>query len=159
VAIDVDAYYRTYSPMVLRRCMRFLRNEEKAVDATQEVFVQLLRNHDRLRNDHPSSLLMQIATHVCLKELRTLRRRPEDATDGVLLEIAAAEEPEHRSFARAVLDQIFAREQESTRAIAVMYLVDELTLEEVAREVGLSVSGVRKRLRTLSARVAALEDV
>ena len=32
-----------------------------------------------------------------------------------------------------------------------------MTLEEVAREVGLSVSGVRKRLRTLKANVAALE--
>jgi len=51
------------------------------------------------------------------------------------------------------------REQASTRTIAVMHLVDGLTLEEVAREVGLSVSGVRKRLRTLKARVAELEGV
>ena len=37
----------------------------------------------------------------------------------------------------------------STRSLAVMHLVDGMTLEEVARESRLSVSGVRKRLRGL----------
>jgi RNA polymerase sigma-70 factor (ECF subfamily) len=39
-----------------------------------------------------------------------------------------------------------------------LHLLDGLTLEEVAQEVGLSVSGVRKRLRTLRAHVEALEE-
>ena len=41
--------------------------------------------------------------------------------------------------------------------MAVMHFVDGLTYEEVAAEVGLSVSGVRKRLRTLKGRARALE--
>ena len=50
---------------------------------------------------------------------------------------------------RTVLDDIFGRERASTRTMAVMHYVDGMTLEEVAGHVGLSVSGVRKRLRTL----------
>jgi RNA polymerase sigma-70 factor, ECF subfamily len=34
--------------------------------------------------------------------------------------------------------------------MAVLHFVDGLTFEETARQVGLSVSGVRKRLRQLS---------
>ena len=41
--------------------------------------------------------------------------------------------------------------------MAVMHLLDGMTLEEVAAEFGLSVSGVRKRLRTLKAHVVELE--
>ena len=41
--------------------------------------------------------------------------------------------------------------------MAVMHLLDGLTLEEVAAETGLSVSGVRKRLRTLRSNVRELE--
>ena len=41
MAIDVDAHYRTYGPMVLRRCRRLLSNEDEAVDAMQETFVHL----------------------------------------------------------------------------------------------------------------------
>jgi RNA polymerase sigma-70 factor (ECF subfamily) len=136
-----------------------LRNEQKAVDAAHDVFVRVLRNERRLHSENPTSLLLKIATNVCLNALRTERRRPEDPADERLLEIAAVDEPEARSAARSALRRIFAREQESTRTIAVMHLVDGLTLEEVAEEVGLSVSGVRKRLRTLSGRVAALKEV
>ena len=48
-----------------------------------------------------------------------------------------------------LLDWLFNRHPESSRTIAVLHYVDGLTLEQVADEVGLSVSGVRKRLRKL----------
>jgi RNA polymerase sigma-70 factor (ECF subfamily) len=57
-----------------------------------------------------------------------------------------------------LLASIFAKEKPSTRVIAVMHFVDGLTYEETAAEVGLSVSGVRKRLRGLKARARALEE-
>jgi RNA polymerase sigma-70 factor (ECF subfamily) len=38
--------------------------------------------------------------------------------------------------------------------MAVLHLVDGLTLDEVGREVGLSAAAVRKRLRGLKARAA-----
>jgi RNA polymerase sigma-70 factor (ECF subfamily) len=50
-----------------------------------------------------------------------------------------------------LLDRLFGRHPESSRTIAVLHYVDGLTLEEVADEIGMSVSGVRKRLRALRA--------
>jgi RNA polymerase sigma-70 factor (ECF subfamily) len=159
LAIDLDVYYREYGPMVLRRCRKLLRDEEKAVDAMHDVFVELTRRRDRLDGAAPVALLQRVATNVCLNKLRGERRRPEDRDDDLVIRIAQAGEPdaEMRSSARALLSRIFNRESESTRAIAVMHLLDGMTLEEVAAEVGLSVSGVRKRLRTFKARVAELE--
>jgi DNA-directed RNA polymerase specialized sigma24 family protein len=40
-----------------------------------------------------------------------------------------------------------------------LHLVDGMTLEQVAAEVGLSVSGVRNRLRRLKKHVKELENV
>jgi RNA polymerase sigma-70 factor (ECF subfamily) len=57
-----------------------------------------------------------------------------------------------------MLDGIFGRERASTRTMAVMHYVDGMTLPEVAGHVGLSVSGVRKRLRQLKERTRALEE-
>jgi RNA polymerase sigma-70 factor (ECF subfamily) len=149
--IDVDALYRRYAPMVLRRCRRLLGDEEQALDAMHDTFVQILRHADRLDAEAPSSLLWRVATRVCLNRLRSARRRPE-SPDGALLERIAVLPPD--PLTRRVLDQVFAREPDSTRLIAVLHLVDGMTLEETAAEVGLSVSGVRKRLRTLRARLA-----
>lgn len=141
--------------MVLRRCRNLLRDEDRALDAMQDVFVLLLRNDARLVADAPASLLLRMATNVCLNRIRSTSRKPEDADEALLQQIAGDDGLESRSLARAALARIFGREPESTRAMAVMHLVDGMTLEEVANEVGLSVSGVRKRLRTLKERVAA----
>ncbi|MBL8616068.1 MAG: sigma-70 family RNA polymerase sigma factor [Deltaproteobacteria bacterium] len=159
MALDVDALYRSHSPMVLRRCRRLLRDEEQALEAMQDTFVQMIRNADRLDARAPSSLLYRTATNLCLNRLRSRRRRPEDADDELVSRIAAAPDDTGLGGARLMLASVFAREQPSTKTMAVLHLLDGLTLEEVAEEVGLSVSGVRKRLRTLKQHVAELEDI
>lgn len=153
MAIDVDAAYRQYGSVVLRRCRRLVRDESKAVDAMHDVFVNLLRARERIDDEAPASLLMRMATNVCLNQLRGERRRPEDADDAALLAIAAAEEPGGQSVARLALRKLLGRELESTRVMAVLHHVDGLTLDEVGREVGLSAAAVRKRLAGLKARV------
>jgi RNA polymerase sigma-70 factor (ECF subfamily) len=145
--------------MVLRRCRRLLRHEEQAVDAMHDVFVALLRHQDRLEGSAPSSLLFRMATNICLNRLRSARRRPEDADYDLVVRIAQNTSDEGKAQSRGLLAQIFAREQESTGLIAVLFFVDGMTLEEVAAQVGLSVSGVRKRLRTLKARIQDLREV
>lgn len=159
MAIDVEDYYQRYGPMVLRRCRSLLRDEQQAVDAMQDVFVQLLTHRERLGDHGASSLLWTIATNLCLNKLRSKRRRPEDPAGDLLAQIAAADDTESRGAARSLLDRLFAREPASTGTIAVLHLLDGMTLQEVADVVGLSVSGVRKRLRTLKASVTALEGV
>ena len=155
MAVDVEGYYRKYGAAVLRRCRRLLRDDEKAVDAMHDTFVNLLRADARLVDRAPASLLLRIATRVCLNRLRAERRRPEDRDDEALLAIADAEEPGARSLSRFLLQELMGREAESTRVMAVLHFVDGLTHEEVGREVGLTAEGVRKRLRGLRARVAA----
>ena len=153
VDVDVEEYYREYGPMVLRRCRRLLRDEEKAVDAMHDVFVNLLRSRHSLAPERPASLLLRISTNVCLNLLRTDRRRPEDCGDEQLRAIASAEVPEERSMTRFTLGSLLRGEAESTRVMAVMHLVDGLSLQQVGDEVGLSAAGVRKRLRGLKMRV------
>lgn len=157
MSLDVEGLYRRYGPMVLRRCRRLLQNEDKALDAMQDTFVAVLRHEKRLTAAAPSSLLYRIATNTCLNILRSERRKPQLSGDEMLLNIAAADDPEATVLNRHTIDRIFRNEKPSTRVMAVLHYVDGMTLEEVAREVGLSVSGVRKRLRTLKARVKSLE--
>jgi RNA polymerase sigma-70 factor (ECF subfamily) len=157
MAIDVESAYRRYGPMVLRRCRTMLHDEHQATDAMQDVFVQLLRHHDRLEDRGLSSLLYRIATNVCLNRIRSSARRPEDASSELLGRIADAAGEEAQSEARSVLDRVLGREPVSTATIAVLHLHDGMTLQEVADAVGLSVSGVRKRLRKLKANLQELE--
>jgi RNA polymerase sigma-70 factor (ECF subfamily) len=143
--------------MVLRRCRKLLGDEQAARDAMHDVFVQILSRSDELVDQAPSSLLFRIATNVCLNKLRTRRRRPEDADDALLMDIAEHTDPASRSAARAALDLLFRNEPSDTALIAVLHLHDRMTLEEVAAEVGMSVGGVRKRLARLRTKLHTLE--
>lgn len=143
--------------MVLRRCRQLLRDEPTARDAMHDVFVQILSRADALDDRAPSSLLFRIATNVCLNRLRTTRRRPEDGDPDLLADIAAQTDTAARSAARGVLDRLFHNEPDSTALIAVLHLHDKMTLDEVAAEVGMSVSGVRKRLDKLRTKLHTLE--
>ena len=158
MALDIDALYRKYGPMVIRRCRALLVDEEQALDAAQETFVKLTRYKDRLTDAAPSSMLYTMATNVCLNMMRSSRRRPLNACEKTLELIASAENVEGRVLDRLVLDDIFGRERASTKTMAVMHYVDGMTLEEVATRVGLSVSGVRRRLRQLRERSLAREE-
>jgi RNA polymerase sigma-70 factor, ECF subfamily len=157
VPVDSQSYYSTYGPMVLRRCRKLLGDEHAARDAMHDVFVQVLSRSDELVDQAPSSLLFRIATNVCLNRLRTRKRRPEDGDPDLLADIAARTDPAARSAARSVLDNLFRHEPDNTALIAVLHLHDKMTLEEVAAEVGMSVSGVRKRLAKLREKLHHLE--
>lgn len=155
--VDSQTYYSTYGPMVLRRCRKLLGDEHAARDAMHDVFVQVLSRSDELVDQAPSSLLFRIATNVCLNRLRTRKRRPEDGDPDLLANIAAHTDPAARSAARSALDALFRHEPDNTALIAVLHLHDRMTLEEVAAEVGMSVSGVRKRLAKLRDKLHHLE--
>lgn len=156
VPIDVEALYRRYGPMVLRRCRAVLHDEDRAMDATQEVFVRLLSSRTRLHGRYPSALLYRMATNVSLNDLRAQKRRRWHADSEWVAESPSAERLEERLVERNMVERVFAGEQESTVRMAVLHHGQQHSLEETAERVGLSVSGVRKRLRGLRRRAQAV---
>lgn len=156
--VDPESLYRRFAPMVLRRCRRLLSDEEQAVEAMQDTFVELIRKQELLTEDAPSSLLYTMATNICLNRLRARRRHPVDHNEELLLSIAGTDDPAERAGSLQLIDRIFADEKEQTRTIAVLHYVDGFTLEETAAAVGMSVSGIRKRLRKLRERGLVIRD-
>jgi RNA polymerase sigma-70 factor (ECF subfamily) len=136
-----------------------LGHAAQAEEAMQDVFVRLLAHRETLDDHGMSSLLFQIATQVSLNRLRTRARRPESPGDEALLMVACVDDTEGQGLARATLARLLGKEEPSTRWIATLHYVDAMTLEEVAAEVGMSVSGVRKRLRGLRARLGERREV
>jgi RNA polymerase sigma-70 factor (ECF subfamily) len=158
MTIDLEQAYSKYGPMVFRRCSQLLRDEAMARDAVQEVFVQVLERKESLTDAYPSSLLYTMATNVSLNMLRQKRRRLEVGEgDDLIDRIATLDSGFDRLEGRSVLSRIFSRERACTGLIAILHFVDGLTLEEVAKEVHMSVSGVRKRIRVLQSHAKDIE--
>ncbi len=157
--IDIKDYYLRYGPMVLRRCRQLLRDEERAKDAAQEVFAKVLIHKDRLKDRYPSSLLFRISTNTCLNMIRNHHGHSPLDSENPLHGIAFYDESEKTVMMKDILDKIFRKENPSTREIAVMFFVDGMTHKEISDEIGLSVSGVRKRIREFRSRVQTKREI
>jgi RNA polymerase sigma-70 factor (ECF subfamily) len=148
--LDFEALYKRYGPMVFRRCRSLLNDEDAAWDALQEVFVLVLRHHGRFRGEGHSSLLYTMATNHCLNVIKA-RRRKGWGLERELEGEPAIDRSTDAVVAQDAVERILSLFDQTTRTITWLYFVDGLTLEETARAAGMSVSGVRKRLRKLQA--------
>ena len=93
-----------------------------------------------------------------MNRLRSSKRKPSESfdADASLIEaIVSVDDGVSTSALRRALDRVFGDEPETTRTMAVLHFVDGLTLEETAAEMGMSVSGVRKRIRVFQQKITA----
>lgn len=147
---DFGELYKKYGPMVLRRCRFLLHDEDMALDAMQDVFVKIIENNCKIK-DACSSLFYVTATRVCLNIIRAnkIRTGPDFDEISELMADEFSEIEVEKIEARDVLDNIFSKRDEKDSMIATLHFIDGLTLEETAEQVGMSVSGIRKRISEL----------
>lgn len=153
-----EQLYSRFAPMVLRRCRALLKNEDEAVDAMQDVFVQVLKRKGSMNDSGLSSYLYTIATNVCLNLIRTRRFHVVGDDEELLAAAASYDDAEERHLARETASWVFSEKLASSRVLAVLHWVDGLTLQETADAVGMSVSGVRKRLAKVKAKAAVFRE-
>jgi len=156
--IQIEQWYKKYGPMVYRRCKSFFDDEQEALDAMQEVFVRVLEKQDQLHEQYPSSFLYRVATNLCLNRIRSNKRNPAQANSPLTERAIGLDRAFSALEARSVLAKLFSHTAQTTRYIATLHFVDGYTYEEIAREVDMSVSGVRKRLRKLQSIAREFSD-
>lgn len=150
-----------YGPPLLSVIRRYLPEENDANDALQETFLSAFKALDRFQGE--SSLgtwLHRIAVNAALMKLRTRRRHPEQALDGLLpsflddghragprgsWSVAPDDEAiagETRALVRKAIDEL----PESYRTVLMLRDIDERTTEETAELLELSPANVKTRL-------------
>jgi RNA polymerase sigma-70 factor (ECF subfamily) len=141
------ALYRQYGPAVYRRCLRLLRDQEPARDATQEVFRKLLLDKTRMEGgDDVLPWIYRVATNHCLNLLRDRGRRGETALEDGFELAAQGDGPEALYPERQLARQVLARFDTETQAVAVGVLVDGMEHAELASALGISAKTVSRKL-------------
>jgi RNA polymerase sigma-70 factor, ECF subfamily len=140
----VEELYKRFGPLVFRRCLSILKDEESAYDALQEVFLKLMRSTEAMdRMITPVAYLYRMATNVSLNALKRDRSR---AARLLSLADELPDEREEGLAAPMLLELLSVGLGERTKAIAYCRYVDGMGLDEIAEHVELSRSAVRKQL-------------
>jgi len=135
--------------MVIRRCKSILKDEDAAMDVSQEVFLKVFQKGHWEKLEYPSSFLYTVATNMSLNYIRDNRKGPVPVDDQLLMFLESTDSPEDKVVNQFFIDHLFSKEKASTKTIAYLHYVDGFTLQETADMVGMSLSGIRKRLRGL----------
>ena len=156
---DFSELYQKYAPMVLRRCRAILKDEEKALDAMQDVFLRVFESKNEIKNAC-ASLFYVTATRVCLNKIKAdkIRSGPDFEKIAQVMADDFSDIEREKIEAAVVIEKIFEGRDKKDALIATLHFVDGLTLEETAEQIGMSVSGIRKRIRELQKHALALFD-
>lgn len=152
---DIKALYDQYGAVLFHRCRSILRNDEDANDAVQETFARVIRNWDTFRSESsPLTWMYRISTNYCLNQIRNRsgraakREQHRDAIVGDGTTAPQASAWEDADLVRGLL----ANESEETQRIVVHLYFDDMTKEQTAQVVGISVPTLRKRLQAFFTR-------
>lgn len=154
----LDSAYRTFGFRVQRRALSITGREEDAHDVTQAVFIQLARSLATLRN--PAGIASWIYVTTTREALQLLRRRGrqrERETRWSQLEPSSSPSPEARTAAAQRVVQLVDSASDETLEAALLYFVDQLPQDEIARMLGVSRRTVIRRINAFRLLAQELE--
>ena len=147
---DADArewLVRHYTPMVFRFCVRMLRNEQDASDATQDTMVKVLRALDRYDSHWKfSTWALGIARNTCIDEFRRRKRRSDKEAPDVADTAAGPLELVTRQARADRLHEALQEIPPLYREVLVLYHFEHLKYQEIADLLDIPIGTVMNRI-------------
>jgi RNA polymerase sigma-70 factor (ECF subfamily) len=150
---------RRYEGKIFRLAQHVTQNREDAEDVLQETFMKAYEHLDQFKGDSKFyTWIVRIAVNQALMKLRrrktdksvSLDETIDTGEDTVTREIAAWDESPEQQFSReelgGILDSAIQSLEPPYRSVFVLRDIDELSTEETAEALGLSVPAVKSRL-------------
>jgi RNA polymerase sigma-70 factor (ECF subfamily) len=147
--VALEALYRAYSTPVYRLARRICRTTEDAEDVLQETFFEVCRSIRNYRGE--GSIWGWIRTVASSKALMRLRRNKYRDTDDLDDELAPAR-PASTAL-RMDLEAALERLSDTSRAVVWLHDVEGYTHEEIAQQMGKTVSFSKSQLARAHARL------
>ncbi len=140
--VALEALYRAYATSVYNLARRICRTTEDAEDILQETFFEVCRSIRNYRGD--GSIWGWIRSVASSKALMRLRRNKYRDTDELQDEIAPSRS--HSPALRMDLESALQRLNDTARAVVWLHDVEGYTHEEIAEQMGRTVSFSKSQL-------------
>jgi RNA polymerase sigma factor (sigma-70 family) len=140
-----------YTMLLLGVCMKYLKNEEEAKDAVQQIFLKVIQELHKYKVDYFKSWLYMVAKNHCLMKLRD---RPGKMTTELHEKLSAtpAEETIQQEHIQndLTLDLMEASLKElnpEQRQCVTLFYLDKKSYQEISAETGFSLLQVKSYIQ------------
>lgn len=169
--VDFTTFMRNYQDMVFSTAVRLVGNEAQAEDISQEVFLKAYKHFDGLQTSPTAGgWLKKVATNLSLNHLTRYRNRwrffsefkrsGSDDEESADIEFASPESflsaidsEERKAWVESALEKL----PEHQRVPLVLFHFEEMSYEEIAKTLRISLSKVKTDI--LRARAALAQSI
>ncbi len=142
--------FERYGDLVFGYCVKLLKDRERAEDASQDVWVKVIRNAKKYKSQGKfRAWLLQIARNTCFSLFRDIKKNRaedvddhevEDVTQESILDLMSAEE--NRERVKKCIEAL----PDNQRMALVVWMTEDKSYEEIAEQMETSVSAVKSLL-------------
>jgi RNA polymerase sigma-70 factor (ECF subfamily) len=153
---------------IYARAYSMMRNEEEAVDLSQEAWVKAWQRLKQFQGDSSFSTWMtRIVINLCLDQLRRQKRHRAESIEAMDEESGGVERQMpvvtvnptaglERAELRKRIDQALGQLTHAHRTVLVLHEFEEMEYKEIAKTMGCSIGTVMSRLFYARRKMAAL---
>ncbi|MCA0395976.1 MAG: sigma-70 family RNA polymerase sigma factor [Bacteroidetes bacterium] len=142
----LGALLERYTLLLLGVCMKYLKQEDAARDAVQQIFLKAITEMEKYRVDYVKSWLYMIARNYCLMQFRDKNRFPVEINDRMPLEedrenqlLEAKEKEKMLTFMHEELAQL----GDEQRQCVTLFYLEKKTYQQVAEQTGYNLGQVK----------------
>lgn len=134
-----------YTLLLLGVCMKYLKNEEAARDAVQQIFLKAITELEKYKVEYFKSWLYMIAKNHCLMQFRDKNRQPLELNDQALIPEddqviqRLREKDQLLDHMHACMSELGPEQQQCLR----LFYLQKKTYQQVADETGFSLLQVK----------------
>jgi len=147
-----DLLYSRYSSKIFGKCISILKDEEKAEDATQEIFVKILLNLSKFSGKSKfSTWIYSITYNFCIDSIRKRKKDKSILVEDMTNEHDTADDGIEDQFLlelnvkrlKIILDKIPITD----KAILLMKYQDEMSIREISEVLVKSESAIKMKIK------------
>ena len=139
-----------YTMLLLGVCMKYLKDEEEAKDAVQQIFLKAITELPKYKVDYFKSWLYMIAKNLCLMKIRERQGRiPMELTDQLGTGIEPSDRSELLEKDRTLLsieESLLELNEEQKRCVILFYL-QKKSYQEITDITGFNLSQVKSYIQ------------
>jgi len=143
---------RRYQARIFGFALHYLRDQEEARDAAQEIFIKMYQHLSGIRDGRTYlSWMLRLARNCCIDRIRSRKARPHDflATADDAVEHASLEPSPEESMLedgrKSLLYRALATLTAANREIVLLKDIEQLKLEDISTRLGLPLGTVKSR--------------
>lgn len=146
-----EELYKQYAHLIFLKCKRYLRSEDEAWDATQEVFLKLISKYETIHEEQAIlGWLYRTATNHCIDKLRkksTIEFFEETQPDS-----SWGNRQDKNLILKTLVEKLMYPWNKKMREVVSLAYIEGYKLQEIADTLGMGESTVRKYLAQFKAR-------